>query len=561
MSDDPSITSLPYELLWTIVDALLDGIGSVFNAGRLGLACSTTLALLADNGAWRTRCRRHFGRARAGVHAHAERFGVRWIYIYVAMANEVTSLDRASMRDADPARRLWGTFSRPGLCYWGQIAGGRPCAYGVYVTRDPDVGSDAVVIAEASLDVGHRSGWISARRAVFPDVTPPYPSDHRADEAYCICRTCVWQCPRLTSRLGHVIVAYEGDWDAARLHGRGRATLLGGLVYDGQWADGVPHGQGALNGKLYRWHRGLCVGFGRWTGPERELTGDGDWSYEGDVVLGTSGADDDDLRLWCKMTSVLEDRLIGGPHGTPTRSHGPVPHGHGRATHPDGRVYVGTWRVGRRERGRCTLPSGAVLDGIWYVTPDTDRCRGTGWVTGPCYRFHAAAAWGRYDEWHCDATRPERTGEHVTLLVGRRGRGMSAAFGSGLVNQGNGAQWHSLAIAYDNGDRCVVVSNSTERFSGIARFICSTYCPDSDFAGLAIICETGWSPIPFHPEQSVAAVYWPNDPASDAFARFVAYVRKGYIGWTPAQVDAFWAAVVDLGVVAPTMHAESEPQS
>lgn len=108
MSDGPSLASLPPELLWTIADMLLDGTGSVFNVGRLALVCTATMFLLADDKTWRARCRRHFGRARTNIHAHAERFGVRWVHIYVSMANVMTPDGSAGLSKCP--RRTWACF-------------------------------------------------------------------------------------------------------------------------------------------------------------------------------------------------------------------------------------------------------------------------------------------------------------------------------------------------------------------------------------------------------------------------------------------------------------------
>eukprot|EP00960_Hanusia_phi_P042710 755671-Hanusia_phi.AAC.2 len=37
---------------------------------------------------------------------------------------------------------------------------------------------------------------------------------------------------------------YEGEWQADRMHGKGRYTYSTGKVYDGMWAEDRPHGEG-----------------------------------------------------------------------------------------------------------------------------------------------------------------------------------------------------------------------------------------------------------------------------------------------------------------------------
>ncbi|AVK75061.1 Morn repeat incomplete domain containing protein [Pandoravirus quercus] len=565
MDDNSLITSLPVELVWSIVDTLLDKIGSVFDVGRLALTSTTMAALLVDDRAWQARCQRRFGRARTSAHNHNERFGIRWVRLYVSMANDLTP-PKGDDRDSTPTRalcsprRTWGTLCLQDLVYWGQIIDDRPCGYGVYVTCDS---SGHTLVTEAALDdSGRRCGWISVTRTNRYYGMRHAPR-HDEPETHCVCHICLRQYPGLSSRLGGMIAAYVGDWDGGRIQGHGRAEFTNGLVYDGQWADGVPHGNGTLDGKPYRWHHGLPVSSGQWVGLEHTTADDGDWTYEGDVLVGTSDTDDDTVCRWCWMMCVQpDDYNVATFGGTPLGDYGPVPHGHGRATHRDGRVYSGTWRLGARERGHCMLPDGTRLEGVWRVRLPTQH-RGAGWVTAPGAASRAMATWGRNDEpcHDTDARGPTyaHAEVHVTLLAGHRSSGMSTGSGGGpdCAYPNNGIQRRPLIITYGNGDTCAIMCNSSERVCGVVRFNCSTYCPDPEFAGLVITSESGWSPIPFCHERYVSAIYWPTDPASDAFARFAAYVRQGYIGWTPAQVDAFWVAMADLGVAA--AQAKSEP--
>nr|UDO47374.1 phosphatidylinositol phosphate kinase motif-containing protein [Pandoravirus massiliensis] len=561
MNDRPSLVSLPYELVWKIVDFLLASNGSIFNVGRFALTSTSTAILLGDDRAWRARCQRQFGYARTVAHKHTERFGIRWLHLYVAMANELASPEGT----ARVGRRTWGTLYMSNLVYWGQIAGGQPHGYGVYVTCDS---MGRTLITEAALDDGgRRSGWIavtSTKRFYGMRRGPP----HDNPETHCMCPVCVGQYPGLTSRLGPSMTGYDGDWDGGRIQGNGNATFVGGLDYDGQWADGVPHGEGALNGQPHRWYRGLPVAPGQWTGSEHGAVGDGIWTYEGDILLGTSNTDTDPVRRWREMACIRDDRPVDASATRPVSDYGPVPHGHGRAMHEGGRVYTGTWRMGVREHGQCALPDGTILDGVWYAEYRPER-RGSGWWTGPGAASRAAAVWGQRDGPCLDAdprgSRYNRADVHVAIIlpVGRRRRGMDVGSGGGLdcAHPKNSMQWLPMVMTYGNGDKCMVMSNLSERTCGIVRFDCSTYCPDPEFSGLTIISEAGWSPLPFQHEHFVSAVYWPNDPDSDAFARFVAYVRKGYIGWTSAQVDAFWAAMAHLGVAAPAVRADDESRS
>lgn len=555
MDDEPSLVSLPYELVWKIVDVLLARDGSVFDVGRFALASTSTATLLSDDKAWRARCQRRFGRARTTAHRHTERFGIRWMHLYVAMANELASPKSDVAVTARVSRRTWGTLYLPDLVYWGQVADGRPYGYGVYVTCDS---LGRTLITESALDDGgRRSGWI----AVTP--TNRYYGVRRGPrhddpETHCICPICLGQYPGLTSRLGQVMTGYVGDWDAGRIQGNGNSAFVGGLTYDGRWADGVPHGEGTLNGQPHRWYRGLPVAPGRWAGPEHGAVDDGIWTYEGDTILGTSDTDADAVRRWCEMARIRDDRLIGASADIPVSNYGPVPHGYGRATHEDGRVYVGTWRVGVRERGQCALPDGTTLEGVWYAKYRPER-RGAGWSTGPGAASRTAATWGQHDRPCRDidprGPRYDRTDVRVALRCRHRDQGMNTGSGGDVdcARPRNSMQWLPMIMAYGNGDKCMVMSNSSERVCGVARFNCSTHCPDPEFSGLTIISETGWSPLPFQHEHFVSAVYWPNDPGSDAFARFMAYVRKGHIGWTRDQISAFWTAMAGLGVAVPAV--------
>ncbi|AJF97647.1 phosphatidylinositol phosphate kinase motif-containing protein [Pandoravirus inopinatum] len=555
MSDGPSLASLPPELLWTIADMLLDGTGSVFNVGRLALVCTATMFLLADDKTWRARCRRHFGRARTNIHAHAERFGVRWVHIYVSMANVMTPDGSAGLSKCP--RRTWGMLSLPGLRYWGRIIDGRPRGYGVYATHDSAGGT---IVTEAALDEdGRRSGWISAARTTCHYAIPAGPC-HDEERTHCVCHMCLGQYPGLTGRLHRLMMTYAGDWDAGRIQGHGRADLADGLVYEGTWVDGVPHGRGELNGSPYCWYRGLCIDVGTWTGrlytgglTETTASVDGEWTFRGDVIMGTSATDDDVIKRWCAIATVDDKRILGASTYAPAWSRGPVPHGHGRATCSDGRVYVGTWHRGVPERGQCTSPDGLVRKGLWRICPQCTH----GVTVAASHqrpRPYICIVWRLHDEpcrdgrdEVCDCANPR-----VEFATRRSGWGLGVA---------RPHDPHRIwSIVYSNGDRCRVIYDANKRVTSVVRFDCSTHCPDPDFVGLVITSEAGWSPTSVD-RDSLSVVYWPNDPDSDAFARFVAYVRKGYIGWTPNQVDTFWAAVADLGVVVPTMHAENEPQS
>jgi len=131
---------------------------------------------------------------------------------------------------------------------------------------------------------------------------------------------------------------YRGPWRGGLRHGApGRCRFAAdGAVYEGAWADDLPHGEGTwreANGDAYvgTFCKGLREGRGVWR------SGGGEERYAGGWRLGQRD-------------------------------------GRGECRYADCGRYAGEWRQGRRHgRGRMRFPDGAVFDGAW---------EDDGWVQG-----------------------------------------------------------------------------------------------------------------------------------------------------------------------------------
>lgn len=152
--------------------------------------------------------------------------------------------------------------------------------------------------------------------------------------------------------------------DPAALTYTGRAHLRwpDGRVYEGEWRDGQPHGEGLArhpDGTRYRghWQQGKRHGQGELTTPDGG-------HYQGEFHQGARQGEG-------TMTSAE-----GTYRGEWLAD---VPHGQGRFESPDGTRYSGEWRHGQRfGEGRYEGPDGSRYDGEWAY----DQPHGFGRFTG-----------------------------------------------------------------------------------------------------------------------------------------------------------------------------------
>lgn len=563
--DSLSLLHMPPEVVWTIADILLlCPPGDPKAVVRLGLTSASLYSIIvADEAKWIGHCRRRYGSARVVLSEKVANGGARWSHVYAAAirVHEMPS----GWHGACAGINGLATLRAPWAVYRGSVVEGRPTGYGLCVTRDgdrTDVRHFIVTEARLSGDPDCATGFIHARRIETVDGAdePKKVGGPHATNA-CSCTLCRDRVPTLTGPLRGAIVAYTGGWDAGRLHGRGRALFVGGFVYEGQWAGGLPHGHGTLNGIAYRWHRGLPIKHGRCTIDDPVS---GRWAYKGDVLVGSCDGADDLAWRWSSMVRdndahalarLSRSTFFRGPGCTGSLSDtGEVePHGSGVAVHGYGRTYRGTYRLGRRERGQCVFFNGTTLDGTW-----DDHNGGAGTVLSPDDPRPAQVAWDA----RC------QTCQHDPRQAVRRGRG-SRAVGNAALSSACACMPRRLAphadtrdgqnarhVVYHNGDVCGVECGNLNNGGGsdddiIARvlwFACSAACPDTDFAGLVLFPERGWSRARPEGTPWTSTVYWPTDTLSATFARFIDYVRKGLVAWDAQMVDFFWQTMNGLGV-------------
>ena len=120
---------------------------------------------------------------------------------------------------------------------------------------------------------------------------------------------------------------YEGGWKDDKQHGHGKYTYASGEVYEGGWKDDNKHGQGKhtwADGSVYEggWKDHSKEGFGKMTFADGMV-------YEG---LWKDDERSDQGRLIWPDGSIYEGELEDNQR-----------HGNGKQTWSDGRVYIGDW--------------------------------------------------------------------------------------------------------------------------------------------------------------------------------------------------------------------------
>eukprot|EP01040_Poterioochromonas_malhamensis_P014817 gene14817-16474_t len=188
---------------------------------------------------------------------------------------------------------------------------------------------------------------------------------------------------------------YEGSWKAGA-SGEGRVTFVNGDIYEGQWNSAAVHGVGTMayaNGDVYRghWESGQRHGQGTMQyASQKSCTGEFKYDslstgkgtfifsngviFEGELnndnivgkmrsqmpngtILESNSADMDEISLRNPATSLVNFT------------------GKARVTYPNGSVYEGDIRIGRKDgKGRLTDRDGKVLSGKFENNEHVSSC-------------------------------------------------------------------------------------------------------------------------------------------------------------------------------------------
>lgn len=166
---------------------------------------------------------------------------------------------------------------------------------------------------------------------------------------------------------------YDGQLADGVPHGMGIETLPDGRHYEGQWLEGQRHGFGTLtapDGSHYEgeWRNGQRFGSGTLVTADGGRY-DGEWAYDQPSGFGTRVTPDGETYTgeWAGGRRYGYGRLetAGGLVYEGTWVDGER-HGFGREHRPDGSRYDGEWQRGSRHgQGRETRPDGSYHDGLW----------------------------------------------------------------------------------------------------------------------------------------------------------------------------------------------------
>nr|VZI49682.1 unnamed protein product [Spirometra erinaceieuropaei] len=140
---------------------------------------------------------------------------------------------------------------------------------------------------------------------------------------------------------------YQGAGNKVTRNGEGKFTYLNDFFsYEGQWLNGIKHGQGRLSMKDGSFMEGQFVD-GELIGPGKMYSAAKETLYEGDIFMGER-------------------------------------HGEGHMHYPNGSIYSGSWSHNSRE-GRLAVDSQTVYEGDFHQ----DRKHGSGVLSSRLFRIAA----------------------------------------------------------------------------------------------------------------------------------------------------------------------------
>lgn len=366
-----------------------------------------------------------------------------------------------------------------------------------------------------------------------------------------------------------LLTEYNGSWHSDRIQGTGKATYVGPLgalrclTYEGEWLDGMWHGQG--HAATTDGH--TCTGAfkrGRPCGQVHLVKAT--WTFDGRMERGVRlegivrytntaarvhkcikrGDDDDDQRAYGYMRTVAGDIVCGAWNAMGTGG-GYLLFPHEIAALPDDTRAL--LRIAHADRG----DSMALDDEGGLSSADT---------SGDEMRRYAVFHGGDRDGEVCAASLVDSHGRYWSGCAAyERDRCHCIVWRSPDICAEDAL--YMQEITFNNGD--LLQCRWRLSLLGIVCFRISATCPDARFAGHTFAGCT-WqfaSVVPINHRRPNAAalqadgmtlsdstcavvasraispewIFWPSDPHSDHYRLFCAYVQTSYGPWTLPALD------------------------
>lgn len=168
-------------------------------------------------------------------------------------------------------------------------------------------------------------------------------------------------------QLGGGMVVYDGQWARGVRHGQGTVIFLGekGCQYSGQWEDDAKSGEGMMVHRSGNWYEG------QWRDDKKCGDGMMVWATRGEQYSGTWQRDLPEgfgeyiwwlrvPRAKIRASQVQQcNRYVGEFHSGKR-------HGYGRFFYANGAYYEGEWQDNvRHGRGVFIFEDGTVVSSIW----------------------------------------------------------------------------------------------------------------------------------------------------------------------------------------------------
>lgn len=261
-------------------------------------------------------------------------------------------------------------------------------------------------------------------------------------------------------------IIYEGEFKEGNPNGQGTCTYTDGRTYTGAWATSdtltSPCGQGTItfaNGDVYEgeWDKETGYFLG---GTIKYTNGDvyegafKDGEYHGQGTL-THADGTVESGEWVNGTLIQTVKLDNGTYTGALV--GGKPNGWGTMEYTNGQVYVGDWVDGKREgKGRCTWPDGGFYDGEWK--DDKWNGEGTNYIGGgeddPEIHFYVGEFVDGLREGHGTYTWPSGDVAEGEWKNGKRNGPCVYIWKNGNILEGewvNGEKNGILTMTYPNG--------------------------------------------------------------------------------------------------------------